>query len=171
MVAALIVQLVFLIDRSGPTSDPSLDIWPVSVCTQFVQCLSIVCACTVYLKPFLDSLETGFIQVGGSHRRRAESRSYGSKQGSGISSTLTSIRGKLSSKDRTAVSSYPLQDRQRPGDPRPINQVSTHIGPAGSLDHGDWDAHSRSQILQTRTWEVRDETNDEDRRTSEIHST
>ena len=170
VVAALIVQLVFIIDRSGPTNDPSLDIWPVSISTQLVQCLSIVCACTVYLKPFLDSLETGFIQVGGSRRQRTESRTYGSKQSSGITSTLTSIRGKLSSKDRTTASSYPLQDRQRPNDARPVNQVQTHIGPAGSTDHGDWDAHSRSQILQTRTWEIHDETIDEERRDSEIQS-
>ena len=43
--------------------DPTLDTWPITICNQIIQCLSITCACCLYLKPFLDSLESGLIRT------------------------------------------------------------------------------------------------------------
>ena len=56
-------QLVYF-NRLGEQSDPLHDTWRVEICIQVTQCMSIVTACTVYLKPFLDALESGFIQIG-----------------------------------------------------------------------------------------------------------
>lgn len=78
VVAASICNIVFRIARL-PSRDITLVIWPVTICTQAVQCLSIVSACVLYLKPFLESLETGFIRAD-DMRRRGDSHSgvYGS---------------------------------------------------------------------------------------------
>ncbi len=54
-------KLVFL-RKTQQVTDPILNTWPVTLCTQTVQCLSIVSACFLYLKPFLDSVEAGFIR-------------------------------------------------------------------------------------------------------------
>ena len=49
--------------RRHDTHDPFLDLWPVTVCTQAIQCLSIVSACLLYLRPFLRLLESGFFNL------------------------------------------------------------------------------------------------------------
>lgn len=60
VIGAAACKLVFL-QRTRSSDDPLLDSWTVTVCTQTIQCLSIVSACFLYLKPFLDSIESGFI--------------------------------------------------------------------------------------------------------------
>ena len=37
------------------------DGWKVAVCTQVIQCLDITAACSLYIKTFLDSLQSGFM--------------------------------------------------------------------------------------------------------------
>lgn len=62
VIAAVICQIVYH-NRIKPSSDLTFDIWPVTVCTQLIQCLSVLTTCFVYLRPFLGSLETGFIKI------------------------------------------------------------------------------------------------------------
>ena len=77
---AIMCKLVFL-HKTRNSEDPILDSWPVTLCTQTIQCLSIVSACFLYLKPFLDSVEAGFIRsedmrrhaIGTQRRRSASS--------------------------------------------------------------------------------------------------
>lgn len=71
--------------------------WPVVVCSEFVQVLSIVTACIPYLKPFFASLESGMIRTDDSRRLDSKSTwSYGHSRSSGqkkswASTMLTSI--------------------------------------------------------------------------------
>lgn len=46
--------------NSQPSDLPS---WKVVVCSQCIQCLSILPVCLLHLKQFLDSLESGFIGI------------------------------------------------------------------------------------------------------------
>ena len=59
MIVATILQLV-LIYRRARTSEPFLT-WEVVLSTEIVQCLGVIAACVPYLKPFLESLESGMI--------------------------------------------------------------------------------------------------------------
>ena len=81
VIAAVICQIIFL-NRIKPSSDLTFQIWPVTLCVQLVQCLSILATCLVYLRPFLDSLETGFIQVGDLKRQRVPGFGYKPEEGS-----------------------------------------------------------------------------------------
>ena len=56
-------------NRAMPTSDPTFDMWPTWICIQFVQALAIITTCIPYLKPFMDSLESGGIRVDDQRRR------------------------------------------------------------------------------------------------------
>lgn len=81
-------------NRKTPTSDPTFDLWPSWVCIQLVQALAIITTCIPYLKPFMDSLESGGYRADDQRRRgtngygsynntnssnRADTRSAGSK--------------------------------------------------------------------------------------------
>lgn len=69
-------KLVFWNRIPDPT-DPTLDTWPATICTQIIQCLSISSACFLYLKPFLDSVESGLIRSDDVRRRGSDYRSGG----------------------------------------------------------------------------------------------
>ena len=124
----------------------------MALCSQLAQCLSIVATCLVYLRPFLDSLGTGFIQVGDLKRQQTPGFGYnpeGSSKGpkdtrSGVS--FSSLKSKLS-RSQHQNADIELQDNPRadtgPGAPANVE-----------AEHHDWDAHSRSRILRTTTWTV-----------------
>ncbi|KAM0799249.1 hypothetical protein BDR22DRAFT_890461 [Usnea florida] len=79
VIAAIIPQVTYL-DRTSNTPDPIHSTWPVTICTQIVQCLSTVTTCVVYLKPFLDSVQTGFIQVNDLRRKQVPGFGYRPEQ-------------------------------------------------------------------------------------------
>ena len=152
VITAVICQMVYL-NRIKPSGDLTFEIWPVALCTQIVQCLSILTTCLVYLKPFLDSLETGFIQVGDLRRQRVPG--FGYRLGEGSRSTkdvklglsFSSLKSKLS-RTQPRDEDVELQDNARP--------ALQNFGNAANSDaeRHEWDAHSRSHILQTTTLTV-----------------
>ena len=72
MIMAIICELLY-INRAARSADRTFARWPVAVCSQFVQALSIMTACVPYLKPFFASLESGMIRT--DDAKRLESRS------------------------------------------------------------------------------------------------
>ena len=152
VVTAVICQIIYL-NRIKATSDLTFEIWPVTLCTQIVQCFSILTTCLVYLRPFLDSLETGFIQVGDLRRRHVsgfgydpEERPKGPKESKSYMS-FGSLRSKLS-RTQPRNEDIELQDNAR-FDPQDLSNTAT-VDP----EHSEWDAHSRSRILRTTTLTV-----------------
>ena len=151
VIAAVVCQIVFL-NRIKPSSDLTFAIWPVTLCAQLVQCLSIVATSLVYLRPFLDSLGTGFIQVGDLKRQQTPGFGYNPDEGSkgpketrsGVS--FSSLKSKLSRSQHQNVD-IELQDNAR-ADVNPGTTANVEAA------HHDWDAHSRSRILRTTTWTV-----------------
>ena len=72
-----------------PDPDPTLDTWPVIICTQIIRISS---ACFLYLKPFLDSVESGFVRSDNLRHRgsdynsgSASARKHSSFDGVGLS--------------------------------------------------------------------------------------
>lgn len=63
VIGAIIAQLVQL-KQLQTTTDATFDYWRYSLCTQIVQCLSVVTASASSIKNFLTSLESGMIQTG-----------------------------------------------------------------------------------------------------------
>jgi hypothetical protein len=77
---------IFYANKPKPVQDPTFDLWPMWICTQLVQALAIITACVPYLKPFMDSLESGGFRAD-DQKRKAHlygSNPYGSgKYGTG----------------------------------------------------------------------------------------
>lgn len=144
VITASTTKLVFL-NRTRNSQDPSFDSWPVTICTQIIECLSIVSTCVLYLKPFLDSLESGFIRSDDMRRRRDYYRS--DPVGFSGGNSGFSFR-KQSQTDRVGVGLKGLT--------RGHNE--THVTAANAANRGDTESqHSQSRIIkETRTFTVED---------------
>ena len=118
------------------------------ICTQVIQSLSIISACFLYLKPFLDSVESGFIR-NDDVRRRGTDEYYGHNTG-GSSGTRSvfSIRKHKTSASQT-LGLVPLSEAQ--------NTTTITANDPPDLDAES--QHSRSRIIkETRTFAVDDST-------------
>lgn len=150
-------------------NDPAFDLWPASISTQAVQCLSIITTCIPYLKPFLTSLESGLYRADDLRRRGvsdiheySNSRSNIQKSGEFRSGTYQSKSdqsklGKVLSKVfRQGSEGHELQTM-------PTTSLQLRPDPAAAVsvvegDRGEWDGQSQSSqsriIKETRTWNV-----------------
>lgn len=130
---------------------PGHDPWTVILCTQIVQCLSIVSACFLYLKPFLDSVESGFIRSD-DIRRRGTNEYFGHNTGD---SSTTRSAFSTRKHNRTGSQSIGLVGVSIP------HNTTTVV----ANDSSDMDAesqHSRSQIIkETRTFAVEGSTSEQ----------
>ena len=64
-------------NRARYSHDLTFDIWPVTLCTQSIQCMSIASFCFLYLKPLFEILDSGFIRSD-EFRRRGQTNTEGS---------------------------------------------------------------------------------------------
>ena len=144
------------LNRLKTSDDSTFDDWRVTVCTQAIQSLSILASCLVYLRPFLDSLETGFIQI--DDLRRQQTSGFGYRPGETprsprhlkLGSSFSNLKSKLSrSQSRTDdIENIELQDN-----------FGTSLRNLGNIASSDvqqhtWDMHSRSHTLRTTTLTV-----------------
>lgn len=160
-----------------PVKDPAFDVWPASISTQAVQCLSIVTACFPYLKPFLTSLESGLIRADDLRRRGGTDVDYyntsnaqksdksKSAQSASAQSTSTQIKsnrskfgkvlGKVLTVSRQAsrdyeLSTVPTESLQLRPDPTTVMIIEG--------EGLEWDGQSQSSqsriIRETRTWSI-----------------
>lgn len=88
------MQLAYLHRASG-SEDFTYRVWPAVLCNQLVQNLGIITACVPYIKPFLESLESGMIRTD-DLRRRGVTAAYGyDSSRSGSRSASSSVSHKL----------------------------------------------------------------------------
>ena len=162
VIAAIIPQIIFL-DRTSHTLDPIHSTWPVTICTQIIQCLGIVTACVVYLRPFLDSIQTGFIQVDDMRRRQLSGFGYnpGQQDQKGVLRHTIYGRGirNLWSKLSNTTSQGTDVELQRDTNAG-LQELGTITGAGqGRCDESNegGEAHSRNRIVLTTTVTVRDQ--------------
>ncbi|KAF2756441.1 hypothetical protein EJ05DRAFT_539405 [Pseudovirgaria hyperparasitica] len=64
-------QIVFLQELNYADDNLLQNIWKVVICREAVQCSSIMTACIPFLKPFMGSLQSGFLRADDVKRRNA----------------------------------------------------------------------------------------------------
>ena len=145
MVGATIAQIA-LTTRSSLLKDPTYDLWPAVVSTQIVQALSITTACLMYLRPFLESLESGLIRSD-DLRRTGMVGSYG--YGSSHNTKERSKNISTGSGNRAGIlSSIALQPLQLGEN---TTQTQTTERP---WEDGQSDSSQTRIIKRTRSWTV-----------------
>ncbi|CAD6583794.1 MAG: hypothetical protein ASARMPRED_001505 [Alectoria sarmentosa] len=167
VIAAIIPQITYL-DRTSHTPDPTHSTWPVIICTQIIQCLSIVTACVVYLKPFLDSIQTGFIQVDDLRRRQLPGFGYrlGQQEQKGVSLHTKYAMGipspwsKWTNTESQRSADVELQRNANAGLQELGTKANAGAGRCDEWNMGgdeDGEAHGRNRIVCTTTVIVRDQ--------------
>ncbi|EEP80780.1 predicted protein [Uncinocarpus reesii 1704] len=144
VVTAVAFQLYFL-NRVQTTRNATFDYWPMSICNQAVLSLAVVTACIPFLKPFMDSLESGLLRADDQYRRSGKgtyrynlsgSKSSGRRAGRKETDEFNEL-GVLSSKRSRAYNGHG-------------SQVESGVA--------DWESNSQSShsriIKETRTFAV-----------------
>ena len=76
---------LFYWNKARYSHDLTYEIWPVTICTQTIQCMSIASFCFLYLKPLFEILDSGFIRSD-ELRRKGQLKTEGSYNLSNINS-------------------------------------------------------------------------------------
>ena len=148
-IAASACKLVFWGEAQN-LQKPARDPWTVILCTQIVQCLSLTSACFLYLKPFLESVESGFMRADDIRRRGTDDYYMHTSGGSSTMRSAFSIRKHTN----TGSQSIGLGAM-----PSPHNTTTITANESADMDAES--QHSRAQIIkETRTFAVKDSTNE-----------
>ena len=157
---AIVVQLV-LLNRVPPTEeDITYKSWQAVLANQIVQNLSIITACLPNLKPFFDSLETGFIH-NGDFRRRGHVEDINQsllpeswQVGHNISLASSRIRGVFRNQPTR-------RERLSPGDQQSFSRLAPGRATAVAKGRTSSDVESQAShancVKQTKTWTVESE--------------
>ncbi|KAE8163871.1 hypothetical protein BDV40DRAFT_287404 [Aspergillus tamarii] len=139
VIIMIVCQLVYA-TKTADSPDPSHETWPVAISTQLVQSLSIVTACSPQFKPFLDSLRSTGMRLGGMTSYGHSQKGYGSYSASRARSRRGTDRS-----DAHELVPLPMQDTHQA-------TVTTSTPSLG------WDGESQSSqthiIHEIRTWTV-----------------
>lgn len=142
LVIAIIIPGVVYIRQAIESTDVLYEWWKVVLLTQLIVATSITCSSMQYLKPFLDSIESGLIRADDG-RRTAGSSKYGSKASPRYGSRFSQEAPGKRESQHLAI---------------PLKRISVHRHLAGQgrprrISDAESDG-SESKIIQTRTFEV-----------------
>lgn len=158
VVAATITELVFR-NCLHDYSDLIFHLWPVAVCNLIVENLSITTACIPYLKPFIQSLESGMLRTD-DLRRRGLSTAPGSesntKQGHQLENLSSPFKPMFPNHQTKPQQSAAITANST-GFPEQHATTITSARGGRNNQHG-WDTESQKSssrmIKQTRSWTV-----------------
>ncbi|KAI1313258.1 hypothetical protein F5Y03DRAFT_406532 [Xylaria venustula] len=137
VIAALVWQIVESRNISNH-QDPTFLYWTFAVSTSVIQNLTVVVGCILYLKPFLDSLESGLIRSDDIRRRG--------------NMTVKSTSRKYYNQTNATAASHAMQDLG----PKDIGTTASVV--VGKERKDDWDRGSHSSevnlIKQVKTFGI-----------------
>lgn len=134
-------------NRARYSHDLTFDIWPVTLCTQTIQSMSILSFCFLYLKPLFEILDSGFI-------RSDEFRRKGQMNPEGPYNLSTLSSGKESRKEGKILATLARTENN--------NTTVTALENGAGWDGGS--QNSEAQIIrETRTFAIESSVAGEDR--------
>ncbi|KAH7020352.1 hypothetical protein EDB80DRAFT_633825 [Ilyonectria destructans] len=155
---------MYFYKRAIDSKHPIFDMWQPTIIIQVIQCMSVMATCIPYLKPFMDSLQSGQMnaseitgtRTAGSYGR---SRSGYTSQGSGLRGNtaigLTSVTA-MATKASHRRQKYEMIDKDKSVDRGNKKKAAGTPATAG----GSWDgqSHNSQTVLVEQTWRVDVET-------------
>ena len=143
VVPAIVCQIYYS-DKAMKSTDPTFDMWQPAVAILVVQALSILTLCIPFIRPFLESLESGLLRAdgvmetmkGGGTTRAGYGRESSNRNASNGSASRHDTRHELADFSEPKVS---------------LTTASVNAGTS-------WDGqshHSQAGLIrQTKTWDV-----------------
>ncbi|KAG9250108.1 uncharacterized protein F5Z01DRAFT_695663 [Emericellopsis atlantica] len=162
-----IVCHMYYYKQAVESSNPVFAMWPPTVIVQVIQCMMLLVTCIPFLKPFMDSLESG--QMAAGDLRGTRSKGTNSRSGSGYprSGPLSRSRynntaasqGATPAMPSNASQAYEMVDLDKPqgksGDTPLVTTVTTAETHSRETN-GSWDgqSHTSQTVLVETTWAV-----------------
>ncbi|KAM0548063.1 hypothetical protein ACHAPJ_010121 [Fusarium lateritium] len=147
--------------RAIESQNPMFDMWKPTVIVQIIQCMSVMATCIPYLKPFLDSLESGQMIAGdlrgvSSKGSNSRSRSGGYATGDTSRHKNTTSRGLRSVTTMATNASHRRQDYEMMDMERSSHRMNKTNVTAAAEQNGSWDgqSHTSQTVLVEQTWQV-----------------
>ncbi|VUC35668.1 unnamed protein product [Clonostachys rosea] len=167
-----IISHMYYFKRTANSPNPIFDMWEPTVIVQVIQCLSIMATCIPYLKPFMDSLNSGQMAAGdyrGTRSKGSNSRSQSGYASARMSRPPKSSRGtgagitSFASRASHRLQKYEMMDmsvnRDRAGGVEE-NITTVTAGKkedaSNSSNNRSWDgqSHTSQTVLVQSTWRV-----------------
>ena len=138
-----------LVNKAYEAPNQTYNICALTICTQLTQTLSITIAGVPYLKPFIDSMESGFLRTDDLRRR-------GTKGLNGYGTAETGDTKGSSKSDRKTIDPNSASIAlKRLGNPSEAEQDNVTTIQAGRRD---WDGESQTSrsnmIKKTTNWSI-----------------
>ncbi|KAE8378066.1 hypothetical protein BDV26DRAFT_304605 [Aspergillus bertholletiae] len=141
VIIAIICQIAYA-NKTINSSEPISGTWPLAICMQLTQCLSVVTACSPQFKPFMDSLRSMGLRVDEITRHDASHTGYNHP---------SRMKSQLQSQDQ-----HPIEDHEMVsfGRNRSYRQTTTTITTAKPDSDAGSDSSEAHIIREVRTWAV-----------------
>lgn len=166
IIPPIVCHIIFF-QQSADSGNPAFDMWKPTVINQVIQCLSIMSTCIPYLKPFLDSLDSGQMAAGdlrGTKSRsgnRSAAYGYASNSRSRNPNASSTNRGISSVADMASDASHRRQKYEKMGADRSQDKEQqkgniTAVVTSNRELGGSWDgqSHTSQTVLVHQTWQV-----------------
>ncbi|KAH7137005.1 hypothetical protein B0J13DRAFT_677762, partial [Dactylonectria estremocensis] len=145
------------------SNNPIFSMWKPTVIIQVIQCLSVMATCIPYLKPFMDSLNSGQMKAGELPGTGSNSRSRSGGYGTGQTSRLrgntavgiTSVTTMATNASHRRKN-YEMIDMDKSRDRGTKKKPTLPTVTAACEAGGSWDgqSHTSQTVLVEQTWRV-----------------
>ncbi|KAK7431015.1 hypothetical protein QQZ08_002545 [Neonectria magnoliae] len=158
-----IICHMYYYKRAIDSKNPLFNMWVPTIILQVIQCMSVMATCIPYLKPFLDSLESGQMIAGdlrGTSSKGSNSRSrsgYGYASGHTSRPRGTTARGGLMSvTTMTSNASHRRQNYEMMDMDKSRDEGNKATVTAASEPSASWDgqSHTSQTVLVEQSWKV-----------------
>ncbi|CAJ0552393.1 Ff.00g063720.m01.CDS01 [Fusarium sp. VM40] len=160
LITPVIISHIYYLRKATELGNPIFDMWAPTVIVQIIQCLSILVTCVPFLKPFMDSLESGQMNAGDGLQTRGKGGYSKAQTGDTVGQryfapqtfrAISSLASNASSRTRN----YEMVAGDSWGDRQEAGTVATvTVLPTKPRDTWDGQSHTSQSVLVQQTWHV-----------------
>ncbi|KAH7246698.1 hypothetical protein BKA59DRAFT_455729 [Fusarium tricinctum] len=164
LITPAIISHIYYLRKATELGNPIFDMWAPTVILQIIQCMSIVVTCVPFLKPLMDSLESGQMNAGDGLQTRGKGSFSKARTGDTVGQrhfapqnprAISSLVSNASSRKRN----YEMVVGDSWGDKQDTGTTATvTVLPTKPKDTWDGQSHTSQSVLVHQTWHVEIET-------------
>ncbi|KAJ9417949.1 amino acid permease-domain-containing protein [Fusarium oxysporum] len=154
LITPAIICHIYYFRKATNLNKPLFDMWAPTVIIQVIQCMSIMVTCVPFLKPFMDSLESGQMNAGDGLQTRTRGSDSRSRTDETAPRTLRGITT-LASNASYRRQNYEMVDADNWGAKK--DKGTTASATAVTTEQSrPWDgqSHTSQSVLVHQTWQV-----------------
>ncbi|KAL9564970.1 hypothetical protein ACKAV7_010884 [Fusarium commune] len=160
LITPAIISHIYYFRKATELGNPIFDLWAPTVIVQVIQCMSIMVTCVPFLKPFMDSVESGQMNAGDGLQTRTKGSDSKSRTGETAGQTDTAPRTlraitSLASNASYRRQNYEMVNADNWGAKKDKGTAATATAlTTEPSDPWDGQSHTSQSVLVHHTWQV-----------------